>query len=72
MKGGKMSDKREIFKRVDKNEWVLTEMKDLSVGDIISMHDGGKFLGLFRTAGPPYMTSEGFWSISVSKYNEGV
>jgi hypothetical protein len=47
-------------------------MKDLGVGDIISIHDGGKFMGLFTTSGPPYMNSEGIWTISVDKYNEGV
>jgi hypothetical protein len=61
---------REIYKRIDKNDWVLTETKDLGVGDLISIHDGGKFKGLFRTSGPPYMTSEGFWSISVNRYEE--
>jgi hypothetical protein len=67
-----MTDKREVYKRVAENDWTLTEMKDLGVGDIISIHDGGKFMGLFTTSGPPYMTSEGFWTISVDKYNEGV
>jgi hypothetical protein len=66
-----MTDKREVYKRMAENDWVLTEMKDLDVGDIISMHDGGKFMGLFTTCGPPYMNSEGFWTISVDKY-EGV
>jgi len=66
-KENKMSDKREIYKRVGENEWVLTEMKDLQVGDLISIHDGGRFMGLFKTAGPPYITSEGFWTVSVDK-----
>lgn len=67
-----MTDKREVYKRVAENDWALTEMKELDVGDIISIHDGGKFMGLFTTSGPPYMNSEGFWTISVNKYNEGV
>ena len=65
-----MIEKREIYKRVGKNDWVLTEMKDLEVGDLISIHEGGKFLGLFKTAGPPYITSEGFWSVSVDKIDQ--
>jgi len=67
-----MTDKREVYKRMAENDWVLTEMKDLGVGDIISIHEGGKFIGLFTTCSSPYITSEGFWTISVDKYNEGV
>lgn len=63
--------KREVYKRVGKNDWVLTEMKDLGVGDIISIHDSGKFMGLFKTSGPPYITSEGIWTVSVNEYKEG-
>jgi hypothetical protein len=66
-----MIDKREVYKRIGENDWVLTEMKDLDVGDMISIHEGGKFIGLYKTMGPPYMNSEGFWAISVSKF-EGV
>jgi hypothetical protein len=62
-----MGDKREIYKRVGENDWVLTEMKDLVVGDIISIHDDGKFMGLCKVAGPPYITSEGLWTVSVDK-----
>jgi len=65
-----MTEKREIYKRVGKNDWVLTEMKGLGVGDIISIHDGGKAMGIFKTVGPPYMNSEGFWTISVDRLSQ--
>ena len=65
-----MSDKREIYKRVDKNDWVLTEMKDLTVGNIVSIHDGGKAMGIFKTVGPPYMNSEGFWTVSIDRLSQ--
>ena len=65
-----MTEKREIYKRVAKNDWVLTEMKDIEVGSIISIHDGGKAMGIFKTTGPPYMNSEGFWAISINRLSQ--
>ena len=62
---------REIYKRIGENDWVLTEMKDLNVGDLISIHIGGKFKGLFRTSGPPHITNGGEWTVNVSRYKEG-
>jgi hypothetical protein len=65
-----MGDLREVYKRVAKNDWVLTKMKDIEVGSIISIHDGGKGIGIFKTTGPPYMNSEGFWTVSVDRLSQ--
>lgn len=65
-----MSDLREIYKRAGKNDWVLTEMKDLEVGSIVSIHDGGKAMGIYKTTGPPYMNSEGFWAVSIDRLSQ--
>ena len=67
-----MGDLREVYKRVGENDWVLVEMKDLKVGDLFSLHEDGKFLGIFKGTGPPYVNKEGAWTVNVSKYCEGV
>ena len=67
-----MGDLREIYRRIGENDWVLSEMKDLEVGDLFSLHEDGKMIGIFKTMGPPYMNNEGAWTVSVSKYCEGV
>jgi hypothetical protein len=59
---------REVYKRIGKNDWTLVEMKDLKVSDIFSLHENGKFCGLFTAMGPPYLDNNGEWKIYVNRY----
>jgi len=66
-----MSIEREIYKRIGKNDWELVKLESVTVGDIISIHDNGKFQGLFRTISPAYVDKDGKWTVQLNRYKEG-
>jgi hypothetical protein len=59
---------REIYRRIGENDWVLSQMQELEVGDLFSIHEGGKFVGIFKAMGPPHTKNDGTWTVSVSRY----
>ena len=66
-----MSIEREIYKRIGKNDWELVRMDDIDVGDLFSLHENGKFKGLFKAISPPYTDKDGECVVQISRYKEG-
>ena len=59
---------REIYRQTD-SRWILSEIKDIKVGESISIHEDGKYKGIFKAMSPPYQ-EDGVWTIQVSCMGE--
>ena len=66
-----MSIEREIYKRIGKNDWELSKIELLEVGNLFSLHENGKFKGLFKAMSPPYLDKDGECVVQISRYKEG-
>lgn len=57
---------REIYKKVG-DDWNFFRVKDLVVGDIVSIHDEGKHVGIFKIRSAPEMDERGNWMFQVQQ-----
>ena len=57
---------REIYKQTE-FRWQLTEMEDVEIGDVISIHDDGKHMGIYRAISSPYIDKDGICTIRISE-----